>query len=111
MFSEQVILKMHFPITEPYKMNFYDVRDSYFDGYRTVMNPFFKDPAGKICNYTEMKKRAVYHTPFYNDADRNSVGEEARKFIMYSNADWQKTDKYVRNLGQTPVQVKIFYVK
>ena len=36
-------------------MYFYDVRESYFDAYHDVMNPFYKDPNGKICMYTEMK--------------------------------------------------------
>ena len=37
-------------------MYFYDVRESYFDVFREVMNPFYKDPNGKICTYTEMKR-------------------------------------------------------
>lgn len=87
-------------------MFFYDVRESFFDAYRSVMNPFYKDPNGKLCVYTEMKKTAVYHTPFYSPEDRSKVGDEARKFVMYSNEDWLKIDKKVKNMGRTPVQVK-----
>ena len=93
--------------TEPHKLYFYDVRESFFDAYRDVMNPFFKDPNGKIMTYTEVKKRAVYHRPFYTREDTERIGDEARKFVMYSETDWTKADKLVRNMGRVSVQVNI----
>ena len=87
------------------KLYFYDIRESFFDAYRTVMNPFYKDPNGKLCTYTSMKKCAVYHQPFYTEEDRSSIGDEARKFIMPSDKLWQKMNKIIKNMGRTPVQV------
>ena len=69
------------------------------------MNPFYKDPNGKLCTYTWMKKRAVYHLPFYTNEDRATIGEEARKFVMPSDKLWQKTNRILKVLGRTPVQV------
>ena len=69
------------------------------------MNPFYKDPNGKLCTYTLMKKRAVYHLPFYTNEDRATIGEEARKFVMPSDKLWQKTNRILKVLGRTPVQV------
>ena len=71
------------------------------------MNPYYRNPNGKLCVYTSMKKRAVYHQPFYNPEDKKQVSEEARKFIMPSNRMWSKARKNVENMGRTPVQVKI----
>ena len=71
------------------------------------MNPYYCDPNGKLCVYTSMKKRAVYHQPIYNPEDKTHVSEEARKFIMPSNRLWSKARKNVENMGRTPVQVKI----
>ena len=87
------------------KLYFYDVRESFCDAYRTVMNPFYKDPNGKLCTYTSMKKHAVYHLPFYTNEDRAMIGEEARKFVMPSDKLWQKTNRILKVLGRTPVQV------
>ena len=75
------------------------------------MNPYYRDPNGKLCEYSYMKKRAVYHHPFYDPADKKVVSEEARKFIMPSNRMWSKARKNVENLGRTPVQVKIICKK
>ena len=81
----------HFIIfTEPYNMYFYDVRESYFDAYRDVMNPFYKDPNGRICTYTEMKRHSVYYEPFYLNEDKHHVGEEGRKYMMPSDRLWTK---------------------
>ena len=69
------------------------------------MNQFYKDPNGKLCTYTSMKKRAVYHQPFYTEEDRALIGDKARKFIMPSNKLWQKMSRILKNMGRTPVQV------
>ena len=87
------------------KLYFYDVQELFFDAYQTVMNPFYKDPNGKLCTYTSMKKCAVYHQAFYMAEDRSSIGDEARKFIMPSDKLWQKMNKILKNMGRTPVQV------
>ena len=97
--------------TEPWKLYFYDVRESFFDAYRTVMNPFYKDLNGKLCTYTTMKKHAVYHEPFYSQHDKKSIGEEARKFLMPSDKMWQKASKILNNIGRSPVQVKLILYK
>ena len=86
-------------------MCFFNVRETYFDAYHNVMNPVYKDPHGKICISTEMKKTAVYHAPYYSSEDQNSVCQEARKFVMRSDADWTKISTLVRNYGRSPVQV------
>ena len=87
-------------------MCFLDVHETYFDAYQNVMNLVYKDPHGKICVYTEMKKTAVYHTPYYSSEDQQRICQEARKFVMRSDGDWTKTSTLVRNYGRTPVQVK-----
>ena len=86
-------------------MCFFDVRETYFDAYHNIMNPVYKDPHGSICIYTEMKKTAVYHPPYYSSEDQNSICQEARKFVMRSDADWTKISTLVRNYGRSPVQV------
>ena len=104
----QVFISLSF--TEPVEMYFNDVRESYFDTYRGVMNPYYKDPNGKLYEYSMMKKRAVYHHPFYNSNDEKVVSEEARKCIMPSDKMWSKARKLVDNMGRTPVQVKINFL-
>ena len=89
-------------------MYFYDVREPYFDAYREVMNPFYKDPNGKICTYTEMKQRSVYHEPFYTNEDKRHVGEEGRKYMMPSDKLWTKSCKILTSLDRVAVQVIIF---
>ena len=76
-------------------MCFFDVCEIYFDAYRNVMNPVYKDPHGKICIYNEMKKTAVYHAPYYSSEDQKSISAEARKYIMRSDADWTKISTLV----------------
>ena len=69
------------------------------------MNLVYKDPHGKICVYTEMKKATVYHTPYYSSEDQNSICQEARKYVIRSDVDWTKISTLVRNYGRSPVQV------
>ena len=75
------------------------------------MNPFFKHVEGEIAEYSEMKKNALYKEPIYSSEDRACIGDEARKFVMYSDTDWLKVQKSIGNLGRTPVQVYISRVK
>ena len=90
-------------------MCFFDVRETYFDPYQNIMNPFYKDAHGKICIYTEMKKAAVYHTPYYSSDDQQHICQEARNFVMRSDGDWTKISTLVRNYGRSPVQVTYFW--
>ena len=90
-------------------MCFFDVHETYFDAYRNVMNHVYKDPHGKICIYTEMKKTAVYHTPYYSSEDQQHICQEARKFVMRSDGNWTKTSTLVRNYGRSPVQVTYWW--
>ena len=85
-------------------MCFFNVRETYFDAYQNVMNLVNKDPDGKICVYTEMKKTAVYHAPYYSSEDQQCICQEVRKFVMRSDGDWIKTSTLVRNYGSSPVQ-------
>ena len=89
-------------------MYFYDVREPYFDACREVMNPFYKDPNGKICTYTEMKQRSIYHEPFYMNEDKCHIGEEGRKYMMPSDKLWTKASKTLTSLDHVAVQVIIF---
>ena len=91
-------------------MYFYDVRDSYFDAYCDVMNPFYKDPNGRICTFTEMKRRSVYHEPFYSNEDKRHVGEEGRKYMMPSDRIWNKASKTLTSLDRVAVQVMIISI-
>ena len=84
--------------------------ESYFDAYRDVMNPFYKDPNGKICMYTEMKRRSVYHEPFYSNEDKRHVGEEGRKYMMPSDRIWNKASKTLTSLDRVAVQVMIISI-
>ena len=84
------------------------VLEKFFDAYRAVMNPFFKDAEGKISNYTEMKKNALYAEPIYSPQDVNRICDEARKFIMTSDNEWSKVQNNIQKMGRTPVQVPIF---
>ena len=77
---------MYPSITEPLKL--YDMRESFFDTYRRIMNPFFKHAEGEIMQYSEMKKNALYKEPIYSSEDRACIGDKARKFVMYSDTDW-----------------------
>ena len=86
-------------------MHFFDVRETYFDAYQNVMNPIYKDPHRKICIYTEMKKAAVYNSPYYSGDDQQCICQEARKFVMRSDGDRTKISTLVRNYGRSPVQV------
>ena len=96
-------------ITEPPRLYFYDVHEKFFDAYRAVMNPFFKDAEGKISKYTEMKKNALYVEPIYTPEDRNLICDEARKFVMSSDNEWSKVQNNLQRMGRTPVQVQIIF--
>ena len=74
------------------------------------MNPFYKDPNGKICTYTEMKQRSVYHEPFYTNEDKRHIGEEGRKYMMPSDRLWTKASKTLTSLDRVAVQVMIFSI-
>ena len=58
----------------------FDVHETYFDAYRNVMSQVYKDPHGKICIYTEMKKATVYHPPYYSSEDQNGVSTLVRNY-------------------------------
>ena len=71
------------------------------------MNPFFKHVEGEIAEYSEMKKNTLYKEPIYSSEDQACIGDEARKFVMYSYTDWSKVQKSIGNLGRTSVPIYI----
>lgn len=96
-----------FFITEGHTLHFLDVRETYFDAYRAVMNPFFKDPNGLICDYKVMKKKAVYKQPFYSEGDKNKVSDEGRKLLLRTNADLSDIRRLLKSYHRTAVQVNL----
>ena len=60
-------------IAEPPNIYWYDVREPYFNAYRDCMDPVYKDPLGRICEYTEMKKKTIYKQPFYRENMRERI--------------------------------------
>ena len=72
------------------------------------MDPFFKDPNGKICQYTEMKDRSIYTMPYYSEADKQNINIEARKYLLGSNEELTKVRALLKPLKRIPVQVVNF---
>ena len=71
------------------------------------MDPFFKSPSGRICNYAEMKPRADYSEPFYTREDEKKVDAEPRKFLFASNEDFRKMRRELQAYERVLEQVKI----
>ena len=84
------------------------MRDSYFDAYRSAMNPFFKDPNGKICEYDEMKDRGIYRVPYYTEEEEHQVDVEARKYMFCSNTDYQQVRKMSQGMKRGLVKVGLY---
>ena len=53
------------------------------------MPGFFKAPGGCMIEYEEMKPRNLYKKPYYREADREYIDEEAWKFLFHSNEDYR----------------------
>ena len=62
------------------------------------MNPFFKHAEGEIAEYSEMKKNVLYKELIYSSEDQACIGDEARKFVMYSDTDWVESTEIDREL-------------
>ena len=69
-------------------MYFLNMKESYIQGYRDTLDPVFKDPKDRICNYKEMKKKFVYAEPFIDDSAHQRLDVDARKLLFSSQADW-----------------------
>ena len=78
-------------------MHWFDVKESYFNGYRSAMDPFYKDPNGVIFDYEE--RSTVYSKPFYSEAMKDSIDVEGRKYMFGSNADWQACKQQLQALN------------
>ena len=89
-------------------MYFLDVKETYFQGYRDALDPVYKDPRGKICKYSEMNKKFVYGTPFYNGDEDRKLNIETKKYLFRSNSDWTHVKRIVTDLNRLPVAVSIF---
>ena len=86
-------------------MYFLDMKESYFQGYRDALDPVFKDPKGRICNYTEMKKKFVYAEPFYDDSAHQRLDVDAKKFLFSSQADWNNVKRQLQSIDRVGVRV------
>lgn len=85
-------------------MYWVDVRESYFNGYRQCIDPFYKDPFDNICDYSQMKKRAVYHEPFYTGETK--IEPDARVLLMQSNDDYRVIKQQLQKLNRVGVRVR-----
>ena len=91
--------------TEPPNIHWFDVRESYFNGFRQNLSSFFKAHEGMICEYDEMKKTSLYCKPFYREHEKDLVMEEARQFLFWSNKDYSDMKQKCQGFGRTMVQV------
>ena len=99
---------LKFCFTEPPNIYWLDVHESYFNGYRESMDPFYKDPFGHICQYTEMKKRIIYKEPFYKEHHKDKIDAEGRKCFLTSNDDYKIMKRQLQILNRTVAAVRIF---
>ena len=99
---------LKFCFTEPPNIYWLDVRESYFNGYRESMDPFYKDPFGCICQYTEMKKRIIYKEPFYKEHDKDKIDAEGRNCFLMSNDDYKIVKKAASKFKQNSRSCKNF---
>ena len=88
-------------------MYFLDVKESYFQGYHDALDPVFKDPKGRICNYTEMKKKFMYTEPFYDDSAHQQLDIDAKKFLFSSQADWNNVKRQLQSIDRVGVRVSV----
>ena len=51
-------------------LHWFDVRESYFNTYHQHLGGGYRAPEGKIYNYDEVKKSAMYQKPFYKEVDK-----------------------------------------
>ena len=92
-------------ITEPSNLHWLDVKESYFNSYRAHMPGFFKAPGGCMIEYEEMKPRNLYKKPYYREADREYIDEEAQKFLFHSNEDYRHCKWRLQELKRSLIQV------
>ena len=88
-------------------MHWFDVKDVYFDAYRTHLKGFFKAPGGRIFKYKETKTRKLYKKPYYSAEDKNYVDEESRKFLFKTNDDMRHCKKILQGMSRSLVQVSV----
>ena len=86
-------------------MYWLDVRESYFNGYRECMNPFYKDAFGRICVYKEMKNRALYREPSYLSDTR--IEADACLLLMKSNEEYRVVKRQLQSLNRAGVLVSV----
>ena len=73
-----------------------------------MTNPYFKDPNGDIKDYGETVGTIDYSVPYYSTDQKESISEEARKFILGSNDDLSRVRRMLKPLNRVPVQVWLF---
>ena len=81
------------------------MKETYFQGYRDALDPVFKDPRGRICQYTDMKQKVVYGRPYYDEEANRRLNIEAKKFLFRSNSDWNNVKKIITDINRLPVSV------
>ena len=94
----------------PPNLYFTDVREDYFEGYRTHLHPFYKDKDGVIVDYEEMSPDFLYRKPLYTQKQMKSISLEAQRLVMYNNKDYEKIKKKLQEMGRTEDYVIIFSI-
>ena len=86
-------------------LHWFDVRESYFNAYCQHLGGGYRAPEGKIYDYDEVKKSAMYQKPFYKEMDKNFADEEAHRYLFKSNEDWNSVKKTLQSMKRTLVPV------
>ena len=84
-------------------VHWFNVKESYFNGYRAHIDPFYKDPNGQIMDYKEHE--TVYTEPYYTDVMRKHIDIEGRKYMFGSNSDWLACKQQLQKLNREGVTV------
>ena len=93
--------------SEPQNIHFLDVKETYFNGYRSALDSFYKnsDPERRIYDYKKIRIRGVYRPPYYTDADIPKVNQVSRKFFFATNAHYNSCNNKLAKLNRTMTTV------
>ena len=84
---------------------FKDIQETYFNGYRDVLNPVYKDPAGIIFEHAETNRRKTYNEPLIDSSKINKMDVEARKCLMKDQSDWKNIKRKLQMYNRSPLRV------
>ena len=81
---------------------FLDVAQTYFDGYRDILDPVYKHAKGWTKTYVK-----GYTTPTVDQSMYQKIDIEGKKYLLKSNTDWKSVKQELQKMNRKGMAVSI----